>query len=221
MTFYTVRPLVDFTVFKRTGKRRPNPYPVATWSWAGTLKLLEFELAKIGGSHVVLMLACDESEIRRDGMLYSRAEVKHPGVVLAFDSNHGPLSYATDTFEGRWPVDPPDWQINTRAIALGLEALRKIDRYGIGAYGQQYAGYKALPAGNGAATHMTRTEAQGLLFMLAGLDVQPDLVTNPDNRSRVLRAARATAHPDRHGGDRTLWDQVEQAAQVLGMVNTS
>ena len=211
MTFYTVRPLVDFTVFGRTGKRRPNPYPTRSWSWAGTLKLLEFELAKIGGQHVVLMLACDESEIRRDGMLYSRAEVKHPGVVLAFDSNHGPLSYATDTFEGRWMGDPPNWQINTRAIALGLEALRKIDRYGIGAYGQQYAGYKALPAGSdGASTHMTRSQAKSIITGVVGTF---DRSEGPER----LRRARAMSHPDRHDGDRTLWDQVEQAARVLDL----
>ena len=34
---------------------------------------------------------------------------------------------------------------------------------------------------------------------------------------RVLRAARAAAHPDRRDGDRSKWDQVEQAARTLGL----
>ncbi len=34
---------------------------------------------------------------------------------------------------------------------------------------------------------------------------------------RVLRAARAVAHPDRRDGDRAKWDQVEQAARTLGL----
>jgi hypothetical protein len=33
----------------------------------------------------------------------------------------------------------------------------------------------------------------------------------------LLRSARARAHPDRNGGDRTLWDAVEDAAHVLGL----
>jgi hypothetical protein len=33
----------------------------------------------------------------------------------------------------------------------------------------------------------------------------------------LLRAARAKAHPDRNGGDRALWDAVDDAAHVLGL----
>jgi hypothetical protein len=33
----------------------------------------------------------------------------------------------------------------------------------------------------------------------------------------LLRSARARAHPDRNGGDRALWDAVEDAAHVLGL----
>ena len=34
----------------------------------------------------------------------------------------------------------------------------------------------------------------------------------------LWRAARSRAHPDRHGGDRTSWDAVEDAAHRLGLV---
>lgn len=39
-----------------------------------------------------------------------------------------------------------------------------------------------------------------------------------DERLRgLLRAARAKAHPDRNGGDRSGWDAVEDAARALGL----
>ena len=42
------------------------------------------------------------------------------------------------------------WQHNLRSIALGLEALRAVDRYGISRRGQQYAGFRAaLTTGEG------------------------------------------------------------------------
>lgn len=45
------------------------------------------------------------------------------------------LVYATDCCEF--------WQHNVRSIALGLQALRAVDRYGISRRGEQYAGFKA------------------------------------------------------------------------------
>lgn len=50
------------------------------------------------------------------------------------------LVYATDCCDF--------WQHNVRSIALGLEALRAVDRYGISRRGEQYAGFRAaLTAG--------------------------------------------------------------------------
>ena len=34
---------------------------------------------------------------------------------------------------------------------------------------------------------------------------------------RIWRLARSRAHPDRRGGDRTAWDEVETAARTLGL----
>ena len=53
------------------------------------------------------------------------------------------LVYATDCCDF--------WQHNLRSIALGLEALRAVDRYGISRRGEQYAGFRAaLTAGGNA-----------------------------------------------------------------------
>ena len=51
----------------------------------------------------------------------------------------GTLVYDTDEF--------PHWHDNLRGIALGLEALRKVERYGIAKRGQQYAGFAELGSG--------------------------------------------------------------------------
>jgi hypothetical protein len=40
---------------------------------------------------------------------------------------------------------------------------------------------------------------------------------SPADLQGLLRSARAKAHPDRNGGDRALWDAVEDAAHVLGL----
>lgn len=108
--------------------------------WTSTMALLERELACLGAENGVIELAVTESDLRIDGWPYAHARPEHPGVIVSFDSEHGPLRYGTDAF--------PDWQENVRAIALGLEALRKVDRYGIGKRGEQYAGWKALESGS-------------------------------------------------------------------------
>lgn len=107
--------------------------------WSQTMRLLESELARLGARNAVIELAVTESDLRLDGWPRAHARPTHPGVIISFDSIHGPLRYGTDAF--------PRWQENVRAIALGLEALRKVERYGIGKRGEQYVGWKALPAG--------------------------------------------------------------------------
>jgi hypothetical protein len=56
------------------------------------------------------------------------------------------LINAQDTFQ--FAVDVfPTWQANLRAITLGLEALRRVQRYGIVKEDEQYTGFKALTSG--------------------------------------------------------------------------
>ncbi len=213
MTTYTIRPLDDLTIFHTPKfQRGGNPFRS---SWSDTLKLLNRELGHLDGKDIVLELAVTAGDLRRDGMLRSRARVEHPGVRLSFLSKHGPMSYTCDQYVGIYSDDPPDWQINVRAIAKTLESLRAVDRYGATA-GKQYAGFKELGAGSGATPMggMTREQAVYVID-----DYQPSDWSSRDRESAQLayRRARAAAHPDRHGGDRTAWDAVEEAARVLGI----
>lgn len=208
---YTVRPISDFGVFSGA-IRRPNPFR-ATWS--NTLKLLSTELDFLKATDVVFEIDVHEGDIRIDGMLRANAKVGHPGVRIAFGSKYGPLTYTSDRFAGRWSDDPPDWQINVRAIALSLEALRRVDRYGVTKRGEQYTGWKAIGAGPAIPLDggMTEGQARQALCSAAGLD-------GPNGKQDVdlWKLARARAHPDRNGGHRDAWDQVEQAAKVLGLL---
>lgn len=56
------------------------------------------------------------------------------------------LLTAQDTYQ--FAVDQfPTWQDNLRAIALGLDALRRVQRYGIVKEDEQYTGWKQLTGG--------------------------------------------------------------------------
>lgn len=197
---YTLRPISDRTSFK--GKHRRSPFDS---TWTATKQLLLRETRELRAKALVLEIDVRDQDIRLDGELRANARPSSPAVRVAFDSKHGPLTYATDAF--------PTWQDNVRAIALGLEALRKFARYEINSGTEQYAGFKALPAGRAMpASHMARDEALTIVCRLADQSLVP---VDDAGRAATVRRAKAAAHPDRHDGNRTLWDQVEQAAAVL------
>lgn len=209
---YTQRPISDRTWLGSMGKE-PTRFSA---KWGATLELLEFELDQLAARDVVLEIDVTESDLRLDGTLRANARPSSSAVALAFESKHGPLIYRCDRFFTSWAHQGPEWQHNVRAIALTLESLRAVSRYGATELGQQYTGFKALPAGRAMpSSHMTSEEACALLSKLSGVEITPG-ESEQSARAR-LRSARGAAHPDRHGGDQTLWDQVEQAAAVLGL----
>lgn len=182
-------------------------------SWSTTLAGLRRELAYLEARNPVLQVALRERDVRLDGMPRAGARPDHPGVILAFDSKHGPLKYPCDTYA--------DWQDNLRAVVLAMDALRRVDRYGVTRRGEQYTGWKALPAGRGdAASGMTTTDAADALARAALWEVAP--IESLHSRQwwatfgqQVLRAAKMNAHPDRNAGDRGQWNLVDNAEQVL------
>lgn len=167
-------------------------------AWSDTLSLLDRELQHLGAEAVVIQADFAEADIRLDGMPRANARVpSHPGVIVSFESKVGPLQYATDAHE--W------WQHNVRAIALGLEALRKVDRYGITRNHEQYTGWKQLTAGDGSPT--SAEQARLLLQELTGwADVDPS----------TYRLALKMAHPD-HGGSTEKLMAVREAGRLLGV----
>lgn len=212
---YEIRPISDPTRF--SGKPRTQDQFKA--SFEDTVERLCYEVARLDGKDLVLEIDVYPGDIKINGELKQYARPTQPGVCVAFESKHGPLVYACDRFH--------DWRANVRGIALGLEALRAVDRYGISSRGEQYTGYAQIEAGPSGSSHMTRRAAAELLERFAiGEEDGPTrtrmierLLSNRDEVVATLRHARAVAHPDRRDGDRTLWDQVEQAARVLGVLS--
>jgi hypothetical protein len=185
-------------------------------SYSDTLSLLDRELRLIGAQSAVLMVDATERECRLDGQLRADARLSSPRVILAFESKHGALKYYCDQYT--------KWQTNLRAIALGLEALRKVERYGIASRGEQYRGYTALPSGIALGpSSMSRRDAAELLIRTAGFQWHggkfDDCVDNlledtefvlPD----VWRAAVKVAHPDT-GGDTEAFKTLSHARTVV------
>lgn len=134
----TFRPLPTWP-HKPTASRQyarfDTPYP-------RTLELLEREVRYLGGRDVVMGVGLSERDVRLDGQRRANARAfGHPGVEISFNSrDHGRQTFATDQYL--------DWQDNVRAIALSLEALRAVERWGV-SKGRQYAGFAQLTAGPG------------------------------------------------------------------------
>lgn len=174
-------------------------------SWADTLTLLGYELERLGAYQAVFQIDVTEGELRRDGMLRAQAKVGFPGVRVSFTSIHGPLTYATDAYERQYGWSKLDgWQANIRAIALGLQALRAVDRYGVTRRGEQYRGWQALtaqPAG------MTDEQAAEFIAHWADDPVRftaTTVLTDPAARDRAFKVAASKTHPDRTGDKDTL-----------------
>lgn len=201
-----IRPLVDwrgeFTAeFDRRRHVFSRPKSSGQWGredipWSETLVLLDRELRELNADAIVLQISVTERDIRLDGQLRADARPSSPAVRLLFDSKHGPLTYQCDKFA--------TWKDNVRAIALGLEALRKVARYGITEHGEQYKGWLQIEA----------APAETPLDVLARIAGES---TDLPGRTLYRRAA-AAAHPDVNGGERDLWDQVERAGRSLGLV---
>lgn len=210
MLLYAVRPISDRAAF--TGRNHVGS--LFTVKWSQVLDLLEREYDELRGKHLVIEVDVPERQIRNDGMLRSDAKATSPAVRVAFDSKHGPISLATDRFVRQsYRVGPgDDWQHNVYAIAKALEALRMVDRYGVSRSGEQYRGYKQLGAGGGVVASGMTTD---LAFEIIAREAGTSVAWARSNLRGFARQARANAHPDRNDGDRSRYDAVDQAVQVL------
>jgi hypothetical protein len=192
------------------GQRRTSSFRSTLTS---TLKILDKEIFELVDTRAQqnsaeLLIAIPAGGFRKDGRPRSDARAEHPGVIFSLDSRHGHLSYPCDTFD--------TWQDNLRAIALALQALRQVDRYGVTAHGEQYRGFMAIESGV-AATMSTEAAVQ-ILARVAKFNIGASPMADDEDlaeaRRRLILRAKRHAHPDR-GGSRADWDLVAQAEAVL------
>lgn len=173
-------------------------------NYSVTLKLLEKELTMLEVQKAVIQLDLPESKIRLDGLPRVGADPNNQGIILSFESKYGPLRYATDTFDR--------WKDNLRAIALGLEALRKVDRYGITKHGEQYTGWKQLPEPTTGFADIHGAAA----FIEEHSDfIDNNIIRDLDIRKRAYRQASLKLHPDKEHGEHDLFCKLQEAKRVL------
>lgn len=101
------------------------------------LNRLDGELRRLGASSVIIS---SNLRLNQDGTPTAKqaAHVADPGVAVYFKLKGKPRVLACD----RWLSAAE----NLAAIAGHIEAIRAVDRYGVGTLDQAFAGYQALPA---------------------------------------------------------------------------
>lgn len=103
------------------------------------IERLEREVAALGASNPVLST---NVSLRLDGRPRSDEAPRDPGAALYFSFRGKATVFACDLF-----LDVAD---NIAAIAGHIEAIRRVERYGVGTIEQALAGYKSLPADTAA-----------------------------------------------------------------------
>lgn len=161
-----------------------------------TLQLLARELDMLYAERIVLQLGYRDRDLRLDGMARANAVLQHGAVALSFESKWGPLRYETNEFVRRHGGEA--WHQNLRAVALAMEALRKVDRYGVSKRGEQYTGWRQIPQTTDPIQRMTADQARVYLEERWGGDVKKALYET---------------HPDR-GGDETEFRKVQRAREL-------
>lgn len=191
-------------------------------SYTRTLDKLQYELEKIGATEILFECSFHANQIRLDGWPKANQSPEYNGIAVSF--NHpevGRVEYVTDRYFL--------WQDNLHAIALTLEALRGVERWGVVASGQQYTGFKAITSGNGegkrgAASWIARLVAgeplSGDVSNGASVKLYRDVLleeASAENESKrsIIKAARKKAHPDT-GGSHELYQLLTEKLGVLG-----
>jgi hypothetical protein len=143
----------------------------------GATQRLERQLELLGGQNPVLST---NVRLRLDGRPYSDQEPTDPGAACYF------------RFKGRATVLACDkWTRvadNIAALAQHIDALRRIERYGVGTIEQALAGYKALPAD-------TAADWRAVFGFL------PGSVPTKDQVDVAYKRAAREKHPDRGGSE--------------------
>lgn len=167
-----------------------------------TLEVLARELEMLDASRVVLQVGYREQDLRQDGMPRAGSRMLHDAVALSFESKWGPLRYQTNEFVARsWGSRGEGWEQNLRAIALGMEALRKVDRYGVSKRGEQYTGWRQLAEKSSAPADALSTAEDAQRFL--------------DEHGGSFIEAAKKLHPDA-GGDPELFRAAVRARELLG-----
>lgn len=186
-----------------------------------TLTQLEDELSKCQArtSSLIIEMWIEPRLIRVDGQLRKDARPHKPGIILRFVRETNIRRDPQDT--SKWICTPQNvsypcdaftpWEDNLRAIALSMESLRRVERYGVFKY-DEIISRLALPTAEGKLT--TRDEAAAFLATHSGIAMKEILVSDTA-RSTAYRKAAAELHPDK-GGSVDAFTKLQEFNKILG-----
>jgi hypothetical protein len=178
-----------------------------------TLDLLEFELKEIHAKEILIQAFFTRDQLRNDSWPKGNAVPSDVGVIVSFDSPKGPLSFPCDTFN--------TFDCNLRAIALALQALRAVDRYGVTQSNEQYKGWARLPA---PADQPFRTKEDAADFLISQANpemtdragfVRSAVLSHGPARDGAYKAAAKRLHPDANGGSHEMFVRLQAAMKLL------
>jgi hypothetical protein len=188
-------------------------------TYTATLDKLECELKKLDAADIRIEAGYSSHQIRNDGWPRGGQAPAHPGVVIYFIGRargfgwgkEGELCFPCGSYSSM--------HANLHAIALTLECLRAVDRYGVTVRNEQYAGFLALPA---AGSESMTLEQAAALVAEAGtrstFRADPSMMLrDPELFRAAYRNAASVLHPDAaaDGADAGRWFRFQTAADLL------
>jgi hypothetical protein len=179
----------------RVANRRYSTF--GKYDWSTAIGNLRRELDALGARLVTIST---NQPIRNDGQPYAQERrIDDPGVAIYFTLADMPVCFPCD----RWLTIAE----NFRAITKHIEAMRGMDRWGVGKSNQAFAGYKALAA-----------SSEPDWWDVLGLDRS---LSARDDIQAAYRARVAAAHPDHNNGDTTAMSRLNVARDAaLGEVRS-
>lgn len=165
---------------------------------------LREELRRLGVTESEDWLISSNGKPTLEGLPGSRENPSDPGVAVYFRLKKHDRVLACD----RWNTIAG----NIAAIAAHIEAIRAVDRYGVGSLEQAFAGYTALPA---------RGESQGGSWRNVLQIVSDTTITRELIEGRYRELAKRY-HPDLPGGSHEKMALLGQAkADAIRFIETT
>lgn len=216
----TIKPITHWN-----GKETIEPrYSQFRQTYRDTIKILEKELSylEIRSDSLAIEMFVHPNQIRADGQLRADAKPYKQGVKLSFDLIVERLEKIPETNRQKVRVSPVtypcdkfnNWQDNLRAIALSLEALRKVERYGVLKF-KEVVERLALPSAEGKLS--SRDEA--FEFIAKHSAYSAGLISqNTEALRQAYRQAAIALHPDKNDSDTTDdFLKLQDSKRILGL----
>lgn len=174
-----------------------------TAKYSQTLKLLEAELRQLRAKEITIQAGF--KRVRDDGWPYSSSKPDHPAVALQFRAAKGVLVFRAHRYSR--------FEDNLRAIAMTLQALRAVDRWGV-VEGQQYTGFRQIEA-PAAEDKMTDQAAAAWLAFFSDYS-STDLLGSREKLDLAYKQTLLKLHPDRQDtGSHEGFVKTKQAYELL------